>query len=138
MAGSWPRLGLEAAAALLLLAAGCAPAATPAAFSQTAQEGGRSATLSIAPYPPVTMRRSELRLTLRDEAGHPVSGATVQFDLDMPYCLEMPVNRPLAEEVEPGLYATPALFTMAGYWQARVEVSGAGDDQVFTFYLNVR
>lgn len=137
MAGSWPRLALEAVVALLLAGA-CARPATAAAFTQTQRVGGRSATLSVAPYPPVTMRRSELRLALADEAGHPISGATVRFDLDMPYCLEMPANRPLAAEVEPGLYAAQALFTMAGYWQARVEVSGLEEAQVFTFYLNVK
>lgn len=126
----------------LLLAALCLAACTrasgPEAFTQTQRVGSRTATLSIAPYPPVSMRRSELRLALCDEAGRPISGAAVVFDLDMPYCLQMPANRPQAAEVEPGLYATPALFTMAGYWRARVEVSAAGEEALFTFYLDVR
>ena len=42
-----------------------------------------TATLVVTPYPPIPMQDATLELTLRD-AGQPVTGATVRFDLTMP------------------------------------------------------
>ncbi|HOG46538.1 MAG TPA: FixH family protein [Anaerolineae bacterium] len=110
----------------LLHLASCA-AGGAAAFAQTQTLPGGTATLSMAEYPPPTMRRTTLRLALSDVQGRPLAGARVCLDLDMPDCPAMPLNRPQAVEVAPGTYEAAALFAMAGYWQVRVEVEGEGE-----------
>jgi hypothetical protein len=113
----------------------CAPTATPYADTQTS--GSLSATLRVLPYPPVPMEDTTLELALRDNEQQPVSGASVSFDLTMP-AMEMPVNRPQASEVSPGVYRASAVFTMAGEWQIRAEVSYQGQNEEFVFPLHTR
>jgi hypothetical protein len=114
-----------------------APAA-PAGFAQTQQVGAHRATLAIVPYPPVTMQKATLQLTVCDGEGQPIRGARVCYDLTMPFCEQMPINRPEAPEQDAGLYVTPAIFTMAGYWKATVTVRGVGVDDEFEFFIKVR
>lgn len=132
------RAGGQWLVALLLIVAGCARPSAPATFSQIQEHGSQVATLAVHPYPPVTMRGAELLLTLCDGDGRPIRGAAVLFDLTMPDCQEMPANRPQATEAQEGVYRAPALFTMAGYWQVRVEVAAAGERKEFVFYLRAR
>jgi nitrogen fixation protein FixH len=118
-----------------LLLNGCGPTASPAADTQTS--GSLSATLQVSPFPPAPMEDTTLELTLRDSNQRPVTGALVVFDLTMP-AMEMPVNRPQATEEESGVYRTNAIFTMAGEWLVRVEVTYQGQDEEFRFPLHTR
>jgi nitrogen fixation protein FixH len=118
-----------------LLLNGCGTTASPAADTQTS--GSLSATLQVSPSPPVPMEDTTLELTLRDSSQRPVPGALVVFDLTMP-AMEMPVNRPQATEEESGVYRANAVFTMAGEWLIRVEVSYQGQDEEFRFPLHTR
>jgi hypothetical protein len=129
-------VAVTATAGLLLMS--CMGSAEPAGFDQAQQLGEYRATLAIVPYPPVTMQKATLQLTVRDGEGQPIRGAQVWYDLTMPFCEQMPVNRPQAPEHEAGLYVTPAIFTMAGYWRARVTVRGTGVDEEFEFFFKVR
>jgi hypothetical protein len=118
-----------------LLLNGCGPTASPAADTQTS--GSLSATLQVSPFPPAPMEDTTLELTLRDSNQRPATGALVVFDLTMP-AMEMPVNRPQATEEESGVYRTDAIFTMAGEWLVRVEVTYQGQDEEFRFPLHTR
>ncbi len=113
----------------------CGATASPAAYMQTS--GSLSASLQVLPFPPAPMEDTTLELTLRDSGQRPVSGATVAFDLTMP-AMEMPSNRPAVTEAEPGVYRANAVFTMAGEWQLRVDVSCQGQDEEFLFPLHTR
>jgi hypothetical protein len=118
-----------------LLTNGCGPTASPAADTQTS--GSLSATLRVVPFPPAPMEDTTLELTLRDSNQRPATGALVVFHLTMP-AMEMPVNRPQATEEERGVYRANAIFTMAGEWLVRVEVSYQGQDEEFRFPLHTR
>lgn len=113
----------------------CGATASPAAYMQTS--GSLSASLQVLPFPPAPMEDTTLELTLRDSGQRPVSGATVAFDLTMP-AMEMPTNRPAVTEAEPGVYRANAVFTMAGEWHIRVDVSYQGQDEEFLFPLHTR
>ncbi len=118
-----------------LLLSGCVPTASPAADTQTS--GSLSATLQVLPSPPAPMEDTTLELMLRDSDQRPATGALVVFDLTMP-AMQMPVNRPQATEEESGVYRANAIFTMAGEWLVRVEVSYQGEDEEFRFPLHTR
>jgi nitrogen fixation protein FixH len=118
-----------------LLLNACRATASPGAETQTS--GSLSATLRIVPSPPTPMEDAKLELTLRDPDQQPVSGASVVFDLTMP-AMEMPANRPQATEEESGVYRADAIFTMAGAWQIRVEVSYQGEEDLFLFPVHTR
>ena len=121
----------------VLTVAGCGKpggAAPPVTVTRTA---GLSATLWIAPNPPVPMQEVTLQLTIRDAQGQPVLGATVQLDLTMPG-MQMPTNQPQVMEVGNGVYQARAILTMAGEWQVRADVTHAGERQEFTFPLRTK
>jgi hypothetical protein len=118
-----------------LLLNGCGPTASPAGDTQTS--GSLSATLQVLPFPPAPMEDTTLELMLRDSDQRPATGALVVFDLTMP-AMDMPVNRPQATEEESGVYRANAIFTMAGEWLVRVEVSYQGQDEEFRFPLHTR
>jgi nitrogen fixation protein FixH len=120
--------------AVSLALTGCGGTASPTRLTQTA--GTLTATLTVTPYPPVPMQDTTLELTLQD-AGQPVTGAMVRFDLTMPG-MEMPPNHPEATYAGDGVYQAQALFTMAGEWQIRVEVTRAGESDEFTFSLRTK
>jgi hypothetical protein len=67
------------------------------------------------------MQQAEFSISIVDGQGRPVAGARVSCDMSMP-AMAMPPNRPQAVEQSPGLYATPVMFTMAGDWEALIEV----------------
>lgn len=53
------------------------------------QAGDLNVTASVAPDPPSTGQNA-LHLTVKDEAGHPVNGASIDFTYDMPAMGSMP------------------------------------------------
>jgi hypothetical protein len=75
-----------------------------------------------------------LELALRDVQGQPVPGADVRFDLTM-LGMGMPPNRPQATDAGEGLYWAQTIFTMAGEWQIRVQVSHQHATEEFAFHL---
>jgi hypothetical protein len=113
----------------------CGATSPPVADTQTS--GSLCATLEVLPSPPAPMEDTTLELTLRDAHQRPVSGAVVVFDLTMP-AMEMPANRPQAIEAEPGVYRANAVFTMAGDWLIRVDVSYQGQHEEFLFPLHTK
>jgi nitrogen fixation protein FixH len=113
----------------------CSGTATPPAFTQ--QAGPWSATLKVEPYPPEAMKAVMLELAVTDEAGQPVSGAAVAFDLTMPE-MQMPVNRPQVAEQGDGIYQAAAMLTMAGQWRFAASVSSADHSETFAFDLKTR
>jgi hypothetical protein len=112
-----------------------AGAGTPAAtFSQKGT--ALTVSLSVDPFPPRPMRASSFTLTLVDAQGAPVSGATVTCDMTMP-AMAMPMNRPAAKEQSPGMYTAEVLFTMAGDWEAGIQVVlPDGASETFTFAMS--
>jgi hypothetical protein len=117
-----------------LVVAGCGGTPVPTQLTQTV--GTLTATLTIRPYPPVPMQDTGLELALQD-AGQPVSGAAVRLTLTMPGCPMAP-SYPQAIEQADGRYAAKTVLTMAGAWQADVDVSLQGKDVRFTFFFATR
>jgi hypothetical protein len=106
----------------------------PMQLTQTV--GALTATLVIHPYPPVPMQDTRLEVALQD-AGQPVSGATVRLTLTMPGCPMAPSYPPVTEQAG-GLYAAETVLTMAGAWQADADVSLPGQGARFTFFFVTR
>jgi nitrogen fixation protein FixH len=95
-----------------------------------------SVALKVDPFPPRPMREATFKITVTDPQGAPLQGATVTCDMTMP-AMKMPVNRPEAAEGEPGVYTANVLFTMAGDWEAAVNVAlPDGQAQTFTFAMS--
>jgi hypothetical protein len=120
--------------AVCLALAGCGGTPVPTQLTQTV--GTLTATLAIRPYPPVPMQDTRLEVVLQD-AGQPVSGATVRLTLTMPGCPMAP-SYPEAVEQADGLYAAETVLTMAGAWRADADVSLPGQDVRFTFFFATR
>jgi uncharacterized GH25 family protein len=66
----------------------------------------------------------EARLTVIDKQGQPVSGASIEVNVDMPSMPMMhKVPKAIAEPAgQPGLYKTRFTLEMAGEWAAQIEV----------------
>jgi hypothetical protein len=100
--------------------------------------GGLTITLQVSPYPPKPRGQSQFMVSVIDERGDQVTGAEVGIAMTMP-AMRMPPNQPRAVEQKAGKYSTPVVFTMAGAWEARVEVTTAqGETAQFTFAMNTR
>jgi hypothetical protein len=120
---------------------GCASGQTPGGESgafppQTV--GDLTVTLRVSPYPPAPMRQAEFSISIADGQGRLVAGAQVSCDMTMP-AMAMPPNRPQAVERSPGIYTTPVMFTMAGDWEALIEVLPKdGTSSGFRFSMKTR
>jgi hypothetical protein len=68
----------------------------------------------------------EAVLTVTNAQGQPVSGATIEVNVDMPSMPMMhKVPKAIAEPAgEPGRYKTRFTLEMAGEWAAQIEVKG--------------
>lgn len=87
-----------------------------------ADDLGLSATLAFAPTPPVTGPNPVI-ITLTDETGAPVSGASVRLEGTMTHAGMVPVFSDV-ESVGTGQYRAPAFsFTMGGDWVIFVHVT---------------
>jgi hypothetical protein len=89
-------------------------------FVQTGSEV--TVDLEVDPFPPQPMRKASFAITIADREGVPVGGAAVLCDMTMPSMM-MPVNRPQVSEQGSGIYVAEVLFTMAGDWQAALEIT---------------
>jgi hypothetical protein len=119
---------------LVLFLTGCRQD-TSREVSQTS--GGLTATLSIDPYPPVSMKPITLLLALSDAEGHTLDGAQIVYNLTMPG-MEMPPNQPQASDEGGGLYRAETTFTMSGDWQVQAMVTRNGEPITFTFDISVK
>jgi hypothetical protein len=117
--------------AVCLALTSCGGTPMPTQLTQTV--GTMTATLAIRPYPPVPMQDTRLELALQD-AGQPVSGATVHLTLTMPGCPMAPGYQEAVEQAD-GLYAAETVLTMAGAWQADADVSLQYTSHQFTFFF---
>jgi hypothetical protein len=129
-------------AALALLFSSCgqtdepAGGAEPGHFVQS--QNGITADLKVEDYPPLPMRKALFSLALTNADGMALAGATVLCDMTMPE-MAMPLNRPQLGETQPGFYSAEVLFTMAGKWQAALEVTlSDGRTKTFTFAMSTR
>jgi uncharacterized GH25 family protein len=74
----------------------------------------------------------EAILTVTDGRGQPVSGASVEVNVDMP---SMPMMHKVPKAIakptgDPGRYKTRFTLEMAGEWAAQIEVKGPGRTKV--------
>jgi hypothetical protein len=105
-------------------------------FVQTG--AGMTVELRVDPFPPKAMQKATFTIAVTGVDGLPVSGATVFCNMTMPE-MDMPLNRPEVTEMRPGTYSADALFTMAGKWQAALEIILAdGRTGTFAFAMSTR
>jgi hypothetical protein len=71
-------------------------------------------------------------VTLTDASGHPIDGATVFMEQDMP-AMPMGSNQPLGEPLGQGKYRITGVFTMEGDWLLKIHARVAGAEHVATF-----
>lgn len=121
----------------LLLCIALPPAASLAApLRFTAKEAAAGqALLEIQADELVTMTALPFRLTLKDAAGTPVSGARVECELTMP-SMRMPENRPKVVERD-GAYVGEMILTctMGDYQATCVAEEAGGARRTSTFDL---
>lgn len=82
-------------------------------------DGGR-ASLTFSASPLYAMTEVPFAIELHDAKGKAIENAMVSVSLDMP-AMPMPKNTPAARWLM-GAYRGKAVFTMAGAWQAFVDV----------------
>lgn len=85
---------------------------------------GSKCELVFAANPLMTMTEIPFAITLTETHGAAVSDATLTISLDMP-AMPMPPNRPTASWHD-NAYRGAAVFTMAGAWQAKVQIQRPG------------
>lgn len=95
-------------------------------IEMAAFDGGR-AVLTFPASPLYAMTETPFAIELRDAKGQPIGNAMVNVSLDMP-AMPMPKNTPAARWLM-GAYRGKAVFTMAGAWQAFVDVRIPGGFQ---------
>lgn len=124
---------------LLSLALLSALLASPAFAADTrvempAFDGGRAA-LTFSANPLYAMTEVPFAIELHDAKGQSIDKAMVSISLDMP-AMPMPKNTPAARWLM-GAYRGKAIFTMAGAWQAFVDVRiPDGPQEVLVFDIN--
>lgn len=117
---------------LLAACAGAAPTL------QDAQSGPAPATISLATNPnPAKVGDVELRFSVTDEKGQPLTGADFDVFADHTDMSEMTMHGKAIEQGN-GLYAITANFSMAGNWKLSVEVKKAGLDYKQDIELKVQ
>ncbi len=93
----------------------------------------------IAPQSPDFDRNTihAWRLTLKDAAGNPVSGAEIKADGGMPqHNHGLPTRPEVTPGAEPGQYLIRGLrFHMPGWWELRLDVAAGAQHDSLTFNL---
>lgn len=95
---------------LVVALMGCAPAPP-----QTASEAGINMSIMVMPDPPA-VGETMLMITVTDEAGNPISDATLNVQGDMTHAGMVPVIRNDVSGANEGVYAVPFEWSMAGDW----------------------
>lgn len=107
-----------------LLLAACG-GSSPAATASPAH--GLSITLETVPSP-ATMGDVEIRLTIQDAVGAPVTGANVIVSADHTDMSGMNMSGQ-ANETRNGIYVIRSNFSMSGNWMLKVEVTRNGQTE---------
>ncbi len=92
--------------------------------------------LSTTPTPPVTGKDTIFQITLADQTGKPVSGATLKASLIMRE-MDMGKNEVNLTDKGNGAYEGTGKFTMAGPWNVVVNAAQAGKTGQQTFPIIV-
>ena len=135
-------LALLLATFALLTVAACAsqPAADQFGFGpRTSAQNRYTATIEPPAQPLKPRRMMKLQVTIRDAAGHPVDGASIDVDGGMPqHGHGLPTKPRVTKNLGDGRYEIEGLrFNMGGWWELRLAVqSPAGADRV-VFNLKV-
>lgn len=112
-------ISLLVSASFVLAACSPAPAATPAS---------KPVTIAVETDPnPAMMGDITLTLTVKDENGTPIEGASVDVSVDHTDMTGMSMNG-AATEQPGGKYAISANFSMSGNWKMTVYVRKDGLD----------
>jgi hypothetical protein len=114
-------LVLAALSALTLAACGSRGETASTASHFISAAAGIRVDLTVRPFPPSPMEKASFEIIISDGDGGPVSGATIRCEMTMPG-MAMPMNRPPVTESHPGAYSAEVVFTMAGRWQAALDV----------------
>ena len=103
--------------------------ANPSGSSANETESNLEITAHFMPDPPVGGEDTTLHIRVEDLDGHPLTGATVTVDPQMPMMGHGSTkDAVVTEDDEAGDYtATPVLFTMPGMWEVTIDVV-AGDE----------
>ncbi|HLW03812.1 MAG TPA: FixH family protein [Ktedonobacterales bacterium] len=110
----------------------------PTVAQQTAQAGPYSVALQLSSGQLKARGPNTLTLRLRDQAGHPVNGASLRVTPEM---TTMPMAAPEAtgQAQGTGQYLIHPLFGMAGDWRLDVTISAPGQpDARVSFPVGVR
>ena len=148
----WPRrgslvvaLGVTAAVGIVTGGLYLALLRVPAAPPRTQQIGTVRVTFGTDPRVPWT-GPAELKLSIVDASGTPVTDAAVTLTYDMEtdsigrrMGSMRPPGRIAAHLDAPGRYIVPVTFTMAGQWRVRVAISRMGQQEgQGEFWVTVR
>lgn len=127
------RCQLAGLCSVLVLALSSGPANAGPIRLQASDAAPGSAVLELDADELVTMTVIPFRLTIRDAAGQPLTGAKVSCDMTMP-SMAMPENRPKVSERN-GSYGGELIFTCAmGAWRIScVAEKTDGSRQMMTF-----
>lgn len=94
-------------------------------------------TLTTDPAQPESEKDTTFRVILTDTNGHPVTGARVQADLEMPR-MDMGKNVVQLADKGNGVYEGKGQFTMGGPWNVIVTATKAGTSGEQKFDIVVR
>jgi hypothetical protein len=135
-------LAVIAAVFALLTLSACStrPPADQFGFGpRTSSQSRYTATLEPSSQPLKPRRMLKVQVTIRDAAGQPVDGATIDVDGGMPqHGHGLPTKPRVTRSLGDGRYEIDGLrFNMGGWWELHLAVtSPAGSDRV-TFNLQV-
>ena len=90
------------------------------------------AVLTFADAPLKTMTETPFAIKITGATGKTISDAKLHISLDMPD-MPMPPNRPAATWKD-GAYRGTAIFTMAGAWEAAVNIQRPGYEQEYVTF----
>jgi hypothetical protein len=127
-------------AAVAVTACSTRPPANQFGFGpRTSVQSRYTATLEPPAQPLKPRRLLKVQVSIRDSAGHPVDGATIDVDGGMPqHGHGLPTKPRVTRSLGDGRYEIEGLrFNMGGWWELRLAVdSPAGADRVI-FNLEV-
>jgi hypothetical protein len=135
------------AGGLLLLLAGCKPAAKPAESGAPAQktailaaraegESPFQVALALEPAQPISQKPTKFRFTVTGADGKPAAGLAASVSLVMPL-MDMGKNEFAAKEVAPGVYEGEGAFTMEDEWEVFLALQ-RGKEKPARHVFNVR
>jgi len=111
--------------------AACAAGGTPGYTTQQQTVDGITISLE-RPQQAELLKDYELFVTLKDDGGTAIDGATVFVEMSMP-SMPMPPQQPIADGLGGGRYRLKNAFAMEGDWKVVVHASIAGKEHIATF-----